>query len=86
MKTLLRVLTAGILLVFAGTVFADSYLVKVKKNSLSRVTSKIEAMGGTVTHHFGQIGYLAVEADANFLDAGASIRGVGAVMPDLVLQ
>jgi len=79
LSRILLALFLGVL--FSYSAMADSFLVRAK-GQLSRVASEVEANGGSITHYFDQIGYLAVEADAGFMDA--NINGV--VMPDLVLQ
>lgn len=76
-----QLLTLSLGVIISSSAFADSFLVRAK-GSLARVASQVEANGGTITHYFDQIGYLAVEADAGF--QGAKLNGV--VMPDLALQ
>jgi subtilisin family serine protease len=77
----LGVTALGLTMLVSSVALADSFLVRAKGN-LSQVANQVKANGGTVTHYFDQIGYLAVEADASFMEA----KIAGFVMPDLELQ
>jgi len=75
----------GLSLMYAGTAFAESYLVIAKGNKISsKQLASIEKAGGVIRHVMSPVGMALVDSDtADFQDIVGNINGIHSVPRDI---
>ena len=88
-KSIVRTLTLVVVAAVAATVAnAGEYLLISKSNALPNgLAAKVQAAGGSITRTIDKVGIAAVRStDPKFKAKAAAIAGIGAVVPDPVLN